>query len=178
MRGPERKAILLLQFGSWNRLPRRTTRSPRADSMWAIQARRCARSEGLSRTSTSAENAGSGASASATGGTDAGFRAATYFTIEDRGATEWWPCVRYGSWPTTNVSTHKVAPPLLILTYRWGTRRGQCIPGLRSALAARAGGRMRLQYRRVQWRGDPTLRAICAVSAFVLSDSCQTDGVS
>jgi hypothetical protein len=141
--GPEKNDKIITMSKLYTRR-QHTTRSPRADSMWAIQAVRRARSEGLSSTSTSAENEGSGASASTTGGTDAGGRAATYFTIEDRGATKWWPCVRYGSWPTTNVSTRKEAPPLLILTYRWATRPGQCIPGLRSALEERAGGRMRL----------------------------------
>jgi hypothetical protein len=57
--------------------------------MWAIQAVRRARSAVLSSASTSAENAGSDPSASVTGGTVAGVRAATYFTMEDRGATVW-----------------------------------------------------------------------------------------
>jgi len=71
-------------------------------------------------------------------------------------------------------SARKVAPSRLTLTYRLGTRPGWCIPGLRSILAAQAGGRTRRQCRMVQWRERPTLRAICAMSALVLRNSCQT----
>lgn|SRR6267142_3332615 len=87
--GLQKPYITLLRTGISAGNGKRTTRSPRADSTWAIQAVRRARSEGPSSTSTSAENAGSGVSASATGGTDAGVRAATYFTMENKGATEW-----------------------------------------------------------------------------------------